>query len=112
MMKNRLNEIFSNYLKILELKQNDLFYFLDKDNNIDYVFNTHEKYYPIIKEILEKFYDFETEIKQVIIEEIKSKQHYGKFYFPLRDLTEEEKFYIILKYGKAGEYLLEEKIND
>lgn len=109
MMKNKFNEIFSNHFKMLKLGHNTLFYFVDEDG-IEYVFNAHKKYYPIIKEILDKFYDFETEIKPVIIEEIKRKKHYGKFYFPLpHDLTEEEKFYIILKYGEDGEYLLKER---
>lgn len=90
----------------------DFFYYCK--NNTGYIFNVNKKYIPIINDIFNQFYGGIENVRKIIIDTINDKNTEiftnNQLYFPLRELEEDELFYIIMKYGKEGEYLLKDKI--
>lgn len=109
-----LNNIyFANWLLNNNTLENKKDFFYYSHNNKGYIFNVNKKYIPTINGIFNQFYGGIENVRKIIINTIHDENTeifaYNQLYFPLRELEEDELFYITMKYGKEGEYLLKDK---
>lgn len=114
MMKNYLNNIF--YENTIHDPNRRVFYYQKhyKNYTMLYFFNSFRE--DIIFNIFDEFYSGRENVFNIVKNFIDINDYYSlfgaTFYFPLRDLTEEEKFYILLKYGDIGKEIIREQLTE
>lgn len=109
-MKNYLNRIYNcRWLSDGQIKAYSSLFCYMKPNGV-FIYDTSLIKLPIVKEILQDFYNFEEEIKPNLIKYIDNNIFDSEyiFYYPIRELTEEEIFYIVMKYGDIGKEIIKE----
>lgn len=103
-MNNMLNRIYVG--DSYRLADKELFHYIR--SNLHFIFDIPMSYIKTVKDILEEIYNFELEIKPKLIDYINNRNNtcFSFFFFPLRELTEEERFYIVMKYGSVGQSII------
>lgn len=110
MMKNYLNNIYCSVSIPLNSSDSDFYY--EKSCNmykIGFILNYNYHYETIVK-IFDEFYGGRLEVFHHIKKFIDDNSFMDgqSFYVPMRSLTEDERFYIILKYGEIGSLIINE----